>query len=100
MQRVLKLLLTIWFASIVFAMRADNCAICGEEIHGAAYFLTDKTTGEQVEVCSNCIKLPRCFICGLPVKDGVQLPDGRWLCARDAKLAVLNADDVDRIFSD
>jgi hypothetical protein len=102
MQRSLKILFAVLFASFVFAMRADNCAICGQEIHGTAYFLTDKTTGEQVEVCSNCIKLPRCFICGLPVKDGVQygvqLPDGRWLCARDARTAVLEADDIQRIF--
>ena len=84
--------------AIAVTARADICAICGQEIHGTVYFVTDKTTGEQVEVCSNCIQLPRCFICGLPVKDGVQLPDGRWLCARDAKVAVLDADDVQRTF--
>ena len=49
-------------------------------------------------VCSNCIKLPRCSICGLPVKENyVELPDGRWLCARDAKTVVLKADDIEQI---
>jgi hypothetical protein len=42
--------------------------------------------------------LPRCYICGLPVKDGTQLPDGRWLCTRDAQTAVLNPDDILRTF--
>jgi hypothetical protein len=98
MQSVLKILFTVFFASIAFGMRADVCAICGEEIRGQIYLVTDKVTGEQVEVCSNCIQLPRCYICGLPVKDGLQLPDGRWLCARDAKAAVLDTNEVEHIF--
>jgi hypothetical protein len=77
--------------------RGDLCAICGKPIPGMIYLITDKVTGEQKEVCSDCIKLPRCSICGLPVKDGVQLPDGRSLCARDAKTVVLNADDARQI---
>jgi hypothetical protein len=90
--------------------RGDICAVCGQPIPGKIYLFTDKVTGEQKEVCSDCIKLPRCYICGLPVKDGIQLPDGRYLCARDAKTVVLKADeakqicdqvkdDLDRLFS-
>ncbi len=91
-----------WAACFCFGptwvAHADNiCAICGKEIHGTIYFMTDKVTGETVEVCSNCAKLPTCYICGLPVKDGTQLPDGRWLCARDAKTVVLKADDIEQI---
>jgi len=89
----------------------DICAICGRPIQGTIYLMTDKVTGEKVLVCSDCIKLPLCSICGLPVKDnGVALPDGRHLCARDAKTVVLKAanieqicgqvkDDLDRLFS-
>jgi len=98
MRRCFQIILVIWFACAAVAAWADVCAICGEEIHGTVYFVTDRVTGEQVEVCSNCIQLPRCFICGLPVKDGVQLPDGRWLCARDAKDAVLDTNEVDNTF--
>lgn len=80
------------------ALALNICAVCGKEIEGPIYLMTDKVTGEQELVCSNCIKLPRCSICGLPVKDGgVELPDGRYLCARDAKTLVLKADDVERI---
>lgn len=96
----MKILFIVLFACVTFVTRADICAICGQEIHGTVYFVTDKVTGQQVEICSNCIQLPRCFICGLPVKDGIQLPDGRWLCARDAKTAVLDVDAVRNIFSD
>jgi hypothetical protein len=110
MQRYFKIILVIWFACAAMAARADVCAICGQEIHGTVYLVTDKVTGEQVEVCSNCIQLPRCYICDLPVKDGMQLPDGRWLCTRDAKDVILDTsaidstfdevhDDLDRLFS-
>lgn len=94
MQRALTIIFAVIFACVAFVAHADVCAICGEEIHGTIYFVTDKVTGEKVEVCSSCIQLPRCYICGLPVKDGTQLPDGRWLCARDAKTAILNPDDI------
>ena len=95
MQSFLKSFsIIILLAISACAARADICAICGKPMYGPEYIVTDKVTGEQLLVCSNCVKLPRCFICGLPVKDGVELPDGRWLCARDAKTAVLNADDV------
>jgi hypothetical protein len=77
--------------------RGDICTVCGQPIPDKIYLFTDKVTGEQKEVCSDCIKLPRCSICGLPVKDGIQLPDGRSLCARDAKTVVLKADDARQI---
>lgn len=95
---LISFIIAVLVSCAVLAARADICGICGQEIHGTIYLMTDKVTGNQVEVCSKCIQLPRCFICGLPVKDGVQLPDGRWLCARDAKTAVLDVDDVRRIF--
>jgi hypothetical protein len=82
------------------AARADACAICGKEFRGqfTYYTLTDKVAGEQKTTCSECIQLPRCSICGLPVKDnGLELPDGRHLCARDARTAVVKAADAERI---
>ena len=80
------------------AARADLCGICGRPIYGRTiYFVTDKVTGEKKEACAECVRLPSCYICGLPVKDGIQLPDGRYLCARDAKTAVVKADDAQRI---
>ena len=81
------LFITISLAFIAAAVFADKL-----------YLMTDQVTGEQVTVSAADLQLPRCFICGLPVKDGVQLPDGRWLCARDARTAVMDIDSVQRIF--
>lgn len=94
------LLLAFWGLCLPETAKADNvCAICGKPIYGGVvYVVTDKVTGERKLVCADCLKLPKCYICGLPVKDGgVQLPDGRWLCARDARTVVLKADDAERI---
>lgn len=81
------------------AARADVCAICGKPIIGSAYVVTDKVTGEREIICSDCEKLPRCYICGLPIKKGdeLELPDGRYLCARDAKTVVLKTDEAEQI---
>jgi Protein DA1 len=77
---------------------ADVCAICGKPITGTAYIATDGVTGERKIICSDCAKLPHCYICGLPVKEGgVELADGRYLCARDSKTVVLNADEAGRV---
>jgi hypothetical protein len=95
------------------AAKADACATCGREFggHFTYYTLNDKVTNEGKIVCSDCIKLPRCSICGLPVAaKGLELPDGRHLCARDARTVVLKVDeaqqvcarvkdDLDRLFS-
>src|SRR5712671_621362 len=90
----------------------DHCAICGHVLDKQVYILTDKVTGEKTHVCPDCADLPNdCFECGLPVKEGyTELPDGRLLCARDAKNAVLDQkeaeklveqvkDNLDRLFS-
>jgi len=95
--KYLWILLTVYFCLPLVA-RGDICAVCGQPILGGTiYLVTDKVTGEQKEVCADCLKLPRCYICGLPVKDGTQLLDGRSLCARDAKTVVLKADDARQI---
>lgn len=93
------------------ALAQNLCAVCGKPIYGTVYLVTDKVTGVQKMVCGDCVLLPRCFLCGMPVNNtGLALPDGRRLCARDAKTAVLDAaeaqricagvdDDLDKLFS-
>lgn len=89
-------LVLVYFACAAWA---DDCAICGQPINGEIYLMTDGVTHQQVKVCSNCIQLPRCFICGLPVKNGVHLSDGRWLCARDSQTAVTDIGTVQSTFA-
>src|SRR5689334_15234746 len=106
------LLASLVFLSPLIAIAGDRCTICGEEMTGTIYLLTDKLTREKKHVCSDCVHLiEACFVCGLPVrKDYARLPDGRFLCARDSKQAVLDAsdaksickevrEDLDRLFS-
>lgn len=76
-----------------------QCAICGQEIHGMCFTITDPNTGQEMIVCSNCAVLPRCFICGMPAYNGTQLQDGRWLCTKDAKVAVLDVNDIQNTFT-
>jgi hypothetical protein len=83
---------------VTVAVRADDCAICGQPINGTRYLMTDHVTGQTVKVCSNCVILPPCFICSLPAKDGVHLSDGRWLCTRDAQNAVMDIGTVQSTF--
>ncbi|HSY16859.1 MAG TPA: protein DA1 [Candidatus Acidoferrales bacterium] len=80
------------------AAAEDICAICGKQINDTIYLITDDVTGVEQTVCSDCRKLPKCFLCGLPVKDnGISLSDGRHICARDGKTAVLTAKDASQV---
>jgi hypothetical protein len=91
------------FLVMTFAVQAQNwvCAVCGKPIVGECRLIVDEISGETNKVCLDCAKLDRCFACGMPVKDGaVQLADGRILCARDAKDAVMSEDDAKDICRD
>ena len=93
--------LLLFFASAMSGL-ADpyRCSICGEGfVGGTIYLVTDKVTREKLQICHDCSVLAEeCFICGLPVKkDYTKLPDGRFLCARDAKRAVLDEDEAKRV---
>ena len=81
------------------AMALNICVVCNQEITGSVYIGTDLLTSAKSLLCSNCMMLTRCFICGMPVKTNapVVLPDGRELCERDAKSVVLDADAGKRI---
>jgi len=78
---------------------SNKCGICGNEIGEVTYIVVDKVTEEKKHICIECSKLPHdCFICGLPVKrDFTELPDGRVLCERDVKNAVLDDDEARKI---
>src|SRR6266481_4104772 len=93
---VLTLICT-WHVSA--APVSNKCGICGNEIGEVTYIVVDKVTEEKKHICIECSKLPHdCFIFGLPVKrDFTELPDGRVLCERDVKNAVLDDDEARKI---
>jgi len=74
--------------------------------------MPDQAVGGKKNVCPECAKLvERCSTCGLPVKTNyTTLPDGRYLCARDAAESIGTdeeakqicdqaRDEVDRVLS-
>jgi hypothetical protein len=71
---------------------SDHCAICGKPFGNTIYTVTDKVTHRKLMVCYDCAICPdECYICGLPVRENItRLADGRCLCARDARTAVLD----------
>jgi hypothetical protein len=98
----LTLLAVICASQLPAAPVSNKCAICGNDIGEVTYIVVDKVTEEKKHICLECSKLPHdCFICGLPVKrDFTELPDGRVLCERDVKSAVLDDDEARKICDD
>jgi hypothetical protein len=78
---------------------ADRCAVCGGPLGARVFMMQDSVTGEKKQVCQDCATLGTvCFVCGLPVKTNyTELTDGRILCARDVRTAVLDEEDGKRI---
>ena len=94
------------------AVDLDHCGVCGKTFGTVIFTTMDHVTHEKLLLCYDCGMFPdECYICGLPaVVNPVKLPDGRFICARDAKDAVLDAskariiseevrDQIDRLFS-
>lgn len=102
--------------TLVPATLAQICASCGQTIGALTiYTVYDEVRQEKVFVCPRCEEeMPDCFVCGLPAYTNAPgflvLPDGRVLCARDARTAVLTEqqgldlyhevqDNLNRLFS-
>lgn len=84
----------------LLAAGEDHCDVCGEPLTGHVFILQDKLDQTKHQVCPECaLSRPRCFLCGLPTNKNstTELPDGRVLCERDAKTAVLTTEDGLRI---
>jgi hypothetical protein len=102
----LLLLVVIFLCSMsnveAIGYERDRCGICGRDLGDKVYTVTDKITGKKLQICPECSVLPNdCYLCGLPVyKDFKELPDGRYLCARDAASAILDETLARRICTD
>jgi hypothetical protein len=91
----------LFFCLFALAMGAEQlkCDVCGKVITGAYFYKDDLAVGGRKNLCPDCAKIEaRCFACDMPVKEGyTMLPDGRYLCARDAKAAISSEDDAKAI---
>ena len=99
--RVQRFYAALLFISALFCAdramaQVEHCTICKAVLAGKIYLLPDNVSGEKVQICADCLKLTSvCFMCGLPVKENYkELPDGRFLCARDVKNAVIDDDEA------
>ena len=93
MRVPLGILVCVILVTVNNCFAASNvCASCGQYSNGRVYLIRDRVEGEFKSICETCAFLKRrCSLCQLPVKDNyTALPDGRYLCARDAPTAVLN----------
>jgi len=111
-RKVIQAFLVVALAGIGALAASQTCPVCDRKLGQQVYQVKDRLTEAQFLVCHRCVMLPtRCYLCGIPVAhDFLDLKDGRYLCARDRKEAVLDehesllicADvkrDLDRLFS-
>lgn len=95
--------LVLWCGmKLACAQPALKCAVCGEPITGQYHLFDSPALPEKKAVCQNCLQIETtCFICSLPVKSHYQtLEDGRFLCERDSKAAVLTQVEAERIWEE
>lgn len=65
-----------------------ECTVCSRRSFNGGIYAGD----HSYFACPDCMKLPRCFSCTIPVKGGKALPDGRHICPRCLKTAVTHQD--------
>ena len=100
-----RLALLLWILAVAHSPAvspADPCPICGKRYGAKAYSHTGRNEAESVIICGECAKLNTfCYICGVPVKDKMlRLADGRLLCEKDTRQAVLDPFEAKNIFEE
>jgi hypothetical protein len=85
------------------AVDPTHCGVCNQPLGATVYTMLDKVTHEKVLLCHDCATWPdECYVCGLPARaaGAIHLPDGRFLCERDGKTAVLDQARAREIWED
>src|SRR5687767_10503971 len=97
-MRLLAAVVLVW--SGVFARgQTDVCVSCEMVIRGEMMMFASPYFKHRLPVCEDCAKDAKyCFTCRLPAQKGLDLKDGRVLCKRDAKTAVLSGEDAKALF--
>jgi hypothetical protein len=97
--RLIIALLILLASALLTCAQELTCDVCGLPIHGRVYKVLDRVDGSTKMICETCEKIDaRCFICDLPVKEGFQqLPDGRYICARELRTIIASESDAKTI---
>lgn len=98
----LRILTALAIALLSNSTLADGlCSVCNRYIEEGqpTGTMTDGLTREERIICALCATIPeRCFLCGIPAKDGRKsLTDGRHYCHRDAQTAVFSSLEIEKI---
>ena len=94
-----------WLTAFIVVQAADEykiCVVCQGPMTKTVFLKTSPYLKGKQPICESCMTIEQeCFTCGLPVKfKSLDLKDGRHLCERDTKAAVLSDELAKRMFSD
>ncbi len=85
----------------IASAQQEVCISCEEPIRSTVYMMGSPYFETLKAVCAECAENPKyCFTCRLPAKKNLDLKDGRILCLRDAKTAVLSGDHAKMLFEE
>ncbi|MBN2790726.1 MAG: hypothetical protein JXR69_11095 [Candidatus Delongbacteria bacterium] len=73
----------------------DRCEFCGKRVQNG-YYIGNK---HGAFFCSDCMKKPKCYLCGHP-DDCTTLSDGRLICHKCEKTAIISPSDARDIFDE
>ena len=73
-----------------------ECTICGRRSFNGGIYAAD----HSFFACPDCMKLPRCFSCQIPVRNGKRLSGGRTICPRCSSSAVADQKQARAIFDE
>lgn len=71
-----------------------ECTVCSRRSFNGGIYAGD----HSYFACPDCMKLPRCFACTIPVRGGKRLSDGRMICRKCLKTSVSDLNTALRIF--
>jgi Protein DA1 len=94
-------LLALWLGSPLRA-EAESCAVCGQPLTGEFYWFQSPALESKQSLCKACSQLPNhCAVCKIPLKSRFRkLEDGRLLCERHGREAILDERVALRTFED
>ena len=83
-QRYLKTKDRIFCSQRCYTQTLSECTICGKRSSRGGIYAKD----HSFFACPDCMDLPRCFSCQIPVRNGKQLSCGRIICPRCSRFSV------------
>ena len=103
MKTLVTLCCWLLAGALVFAGEEYKiCVICQGPMTKSVYLKTSPYLKGKQPICENCIKIEQeCYTCGLPIKYNItDLKDGRYLCERDSKGAIVSGESAKQVFAD